>query len=136
MKHLLIISTFLLCSCASEPDYPAYLKEMGISLADNYTVIEHKSETAMGDFTSEFSLKISDKDFAGIITKIKQTENYNEYKNGESPNSFNKFGRDYQISAFKLVDNYFYRKEETAEATHYEIVLRPDKTLHFTYSED
>lgn len=109
---------------------------MDLVLADNYKVLGHNTETAIGDFAVDFSLKISDKDYESIIAKIKLTENYNEYKNGESPNSLNKFGDDYQISGFKLADKYFYKKEATAKPRHYEIVLTADKTLNYSYAED
>jgi hypothetical protein len=109
---------------------------MDIVLTDNFKVLGHNTDAAIGDFTADFQLKISDKDFEDIIDKIKQTENYGEYKSGESPNSFSNIDKDYHISGFKMANKYFYRKESTSEPIFYELVLGADKTLHFTYAED
>lgn len=108
---------------------------MGIVLTDNYKVLRHNTEEATGDFTVEFQIQISDADFKDIVAKIKQTENYGEYKNGESPNSFSSF-ENYKISGFKIEDKYFYKKESTSNSIYYELVLSAGKKLKFSYAED
>ena len=136
MKYCLFVFIILFCSCDSEPDYNDYLRQMDIVLADDFNVISHNTEGAIGDFSVDFELKISDKDFDNLIEKIKQTENYREYIKGESPNSFRYIEKKYHISGFKLADKYFYRKEVNSESIYYELVVDSDKKLHFTYAED
>ncbi|HWR94881.1 MAG TPA: hypothetical protein VN192_06750 [Flavobacterium sp.] len=136
MKHFILFLTLFFCSCNSKPDFEDYLKQVGITLVDNYKIIGYNYEEAIGDFSVNFQLKISDNDFQSIVTKIKKTENYGEYKSGEYPNSFISVGKDYQISGFKLADKYFYKKISTHEPRCYEIVLDAKKTLHFTFTED
>jgi len=136
MKYFLFILTILFCSCNSEPDYNDYLKQIDIVLTDDFKVLGHHNESAIGDFSVDFQLKISDKDLKNIIEKIKQTENYEEYSKGESPNSFKSIEKKYHISGFKLADTYFYKKEGNAKSIYYELVVDLDKTLHFRYVED
>jgi hypothetical protein len=109
---------------------------MDIVLTDNYKVLRYDTNSAIGDFTLDFQLKISEKDFENIIAKIKQSKNYGEYKSGEYPNNFSENGKAYHISGFKLANKYFYKKESTTESIFYELELGTDKTLHFTYAED
>lgn len=136
MKYFFLILTVLFYSCNSKPDYDDYLRQMGIVLIDNFKVLESNVDGAIGDFTVRFQLKISNKDYKNIIAEIKQIENYGEFKSGESPNNFRSFGKEYQISGFKLADTYFYRKEKTSEPIYYELLVGADNTLKFTYAED
>jgi hypothetical protein len=136
MKYCLLILTCFFCSCNSEPDYDDYLKQMGVVLIDDFKVIEYNTDGAIGDFAVDFQLKISDKDFENIVAKIKQIENYGEYKRSESPNSFSIAEKGYHISGFKLADKYFYRKENTSKPFYYELVAGANNTLHFKYIED
>ena len=123
-------------SCESEPDYNYYLERMNIKLVDNFKVIEYQSDSAFGDYSVNFNLEISEKDFQKIVSIIKQSENYIEYKNGEYPNRVNKLINGYRISGFKLSNKYFLKKESKTKPIFYELVLSNNKNLSFTYTED
>ncbi len=136
MKYFLIIISFIFFSCESEPDYNYFLKKMDIKLIDNFKVLKYQSDSAIGDYSVNFDLEISQKDFQVIVSKIKQSENYIECKNGEYPNKSNKAINGYRISGFKISDKYFLKKESKTKPIYYEVVLDNNKNLSFTYAED
>ena len=60
------------------------LSEQNIKLNDEFELIENKSMSSIGDYYHTFTLKISEKDKARIITEIKKTRNFNIDKQTES----------------------------------------------------
>lgn len=112
------------------------MNQMGLQLSDKYEVINFNEEVAIGDLVVKFQLKISDKDYRRIIGTIKQTKNYGEYKNGEYPNSFTSYNGEYKFIGYKQENNYIYRKESNSNVIDYNLVLKEDNMLYFTYAED
>ena len=60
------------------------LAEQNIKLNDEFELIENKSMSSIGDYYHTFTLKISEKDKARLITEIKKTRNFNIDKQTES----------------------------------------------------
>lgn len=60
------------------------LAEQNIKINDAFELIENKSMSSIGDYYHTFTLKISEKDKARIITEIKKTRNFNIDKQTES----------------------------------------------------
>ncbi len=123
-------------SCSSNSDIKESLENIGINLEDSYVVLNNESNSAVGESSNNFDLKISKKDFNLIVEKIKLVKNYTELKENDFPNSISEINDNDKISAFKSGNKYFYNVAKANTNENYQVILVGQNKLSFTYSED
>lgn len=78
MKYLGLISLIiLLFSCNNNTkDYcqSTLEKTIEIKISDDFTLVEHNSDFAIGDYSERFKLKLSKNDFHNALNSIDSTE--------------------------------------------------------------
>lgn len=136
MKKIIIILFVAICSCSSNNDVEEYLANVGINLADDYVVLENDSNSAFGESSKSFNLKVSEKDFNQIVAKIKLVKNYAELKENDFPNGFSEISKKDKIIAFKSGAKYFYNLTSSNTNEDYQVILIGQNKLSLTYSED
>ena len=68
----------------SKNDAKELLKEQNIVLKDEFEILHNESMSSIGDYYHTFRLKISREDKERIITEIKNSKEFNIYKQTES----------------------------------------------------
>lgn len=90
MRYLGLISlVILLFSCNNNTNNQNYYKsilekKLKIKISDNFTLVEHNSDFAIGDYNERFKLKLSKNDFDIMLnsvdsSKLKKIINMNLY---------------------------------------------------------
>lgn len=80
MKYLGLISLIiLLFSCNNNANNQNYYKSilektLKIKISDNFTLVEHNSDFAIGDYNERFKLKLSKNDFNIALNSIDSSE--------------------------------------------------------------
>ena len=136
MKKIIIILLLAFSSCSSNSDIDESLSEIGIKLKDKYEILNNDSSSAIGDFTKNFDLIVSEKDFNIIIAKLKLVKKYAEYKENDSPNSFSEMSYIDKQSAYKIGNKYFYNFSRAKTNEQYQVILIEPNKLSFMYGDD
>jgi len=139
LKTFFIALTILFASCSTNSSEKNYLHEMGIDLADKFQIISSENSASIGDFTAEFKLKLSDKDYQTIKNKIQYMDNFQILKENESPNrSYSGPNKEIEITAWKKNETYTYeiKKNRTSGYEIYILQLLPDNLLTLQYVDE
>ena len=136
MKKIIIILFVAFCSCSSNSNVEKYLIDVGINLKDNYVLVTNDSNSAIGESSKSFDLKITQKDFDIIVAKLKHVKNYVELKENSVPNSFSEMSNIDKVSAYKSGTKYFYNVEKANTNEKYQVILTGKDKLSLTCQED
>lgn len=79
MRYLGLISLIILFSCNNNVKDYKYCqstleKIMKINISDEFTLIEHSTDFAIGDYNERFKLKLSEKDFDIVLNSVDSSE--------------------------------------------------------------
>lgn len=143
MKKLIILLFISLSSCSQQSDPKQYLIRIGITLADEYEIIENNTSFAIGESLVEFKIRVSDKDYSNIVKRIERLKGYTEIEGDKLPLS-NKGGvmDEASIVGWKWKRNnvYFYEfSQPHSDGTgveDYLVYLSPNNVLEFQYAEE
>ncbi len=139
LKVLLSSLTNLFTSCSTNTLEKIYLSDMGINLADKFEVISSSNSASIGDQLVEFKLKVSDKDYLDIKTKIESEVNFQIINDNETPNrSYTGPNKEVEITAWKRNETYSYeiKKNRPSGYENYILILLPDNSLTFKYADE
>ena len=139
LKAFLSTMTIFLVSCVTNVDEKKYLSEMGIDLKEKYETVTSSSSSAIGDELIEFKLKVSNKDFQAIVTKIENLENFQIVAENQNPvSNYKGQNKDMEVFGWKRKDTYSYEIYKTSKSGYefYNLTLLPDNTLTFQYSDE
>jgi len=142
MKKLIILLFISLSSCTQQSDPKQYLGKIGITLADEYEIIENNTSFAIGESLVEFKIKISDKDYSNIVKRIEGLEDYTEIEGDNLP-PVNNGGAIDEASIvgwkWKINDVYFYEVSQPHPdgpgLEDYLVYLKPNNVLEFQCAE-
>ena len=112
---------------------------MGIDLGDNFEIISSSNSASIGDFSAEFKLKLSDKDYQTIKNKIESLDNFQVVKDNEAPNrSYAGPNKEIEIIGWKKNETYSYeiKKNRKSGYESYILILLPDNFLTFQYVDE
>ncbi len=74
MKYLKLIGLIILFSCSNTKDYihcqNILEKTMNVKISDEFLLIEHHRDFAIGDYTEQFKLKLSENDFDIMLKSV------------------------------------------------------------------
>lgn len=133
---IIIILFLAFCSCSSNSNVDKYLTDVGINLKDNYVLVTSDTNSAIGESSQSFDLKITENDFNIITSKLKLVKNYIELKENSLPNNVSEMSNIDKISAYKSGVKYFYNVEKADTNENYLVILTGKNNLSLTHQED
>ena len=143
-RGLQAIIVLLLVSCSPDVVPEQYLRPLGINLTGDYTVISKDRSPAIGDLVVDFELKLGPRDYAKVLTQIRNHSTFRKldslehYPFGQYNNPWNE-KKHYSCLRGKTYYRHLYLPDTVGVKGGWEtytLYLKSDSTLIFQYGQE